>query len=1488
MANINDWLSIDKASGTGNAYITLTASSSTELQERIASLSVKTRSKEVFLNVKQLAFNNYFVLGKDLISPIWEGGSYSNYALSNISWTYTSSDWISLSITSGSVGKTEFNVVAQPNTSGKIRIGFVNIVASNGVIMGTIKVAQASNNEVNNIIFYTSTDGNKITPYSSTGVVANEYVDGVGALYYANTITEVPQNLFRDRNTLASVSVPETVTTIKSGAFYSCDMLVSYDFPNALTTIEADAFSYCINLAIFDFPYVKTIGNYAFRKCPFETVILSDTLNTTGTGVFQSCAKLKSIKIGSGLTSISDSLCYDCTSLEAINIPTTIKRIEQNAFNGCTAIETLNLHGGIEYIGYRAFYGNKIKSVTLGERTSALEQGGEPFKASTPFMADAYVTDIKSWLLWQPSIFTNDNIVRNLYVNGELLTIVVTPTDYDTVPEYAFYKNPHITRVVVTDNVTSIGSGAFNGLNNANYLYLGSGLSYDNSNSNSVYNPFTDFDGTLELNNTNSQVLGNNYFTKVVFMSNTTVSPKSHTIQEIEFRGDVLNVSCAYNNGYDTFKNVIRVVVNCNQLHIGEHLLQGASLLTDFDFRKVVSVGESAFADTSITELTNAPLLTSIGNSAFVNTNIAELTNIPLLTSIGNSAFGGTKLKTVDLSNCPLTYIGEGAFRSCNELTEVILPSLSYTIDSYAFEGCSNLKHIKIVAEDIKTKEREIAKLSNSVYNTGIDATVNSRLEFDYKYTQSPSGDGYYEVIGAGNTDDDNVFQIRIQNNVFHFHIGTSQFGVSDVTPNVFHHFIVSVNEGVIIDGVSKGTFSRSDRTINAPFYINGIQYAPARHANGEFGTFKIDDTVITPKEDGFYNGNTKLGVVKSGEYEYKKEIIILNPPAIPTIKSNTFYKIAQYGFLEYPLGLDYSSWLSTNSYYLGYYKWNRFNISAKELDFDAADTYEVTVNSGIPTNWEITKLPFWLSASVMSGGEGTTTITFTKIADYVETDDIIISIMGANYVIKAKYTVRTLDFTEQNTYVLNISNTTSITDVEWLTETFNTETVTLEKTIIVYDDFLDTLYINVSNGRHKLFVKANSSDTPLPKADNRIYYTGSVGVGSNIIYGTNAEYVGNGYYGGGLRYLEYDRPITRIDGVFAEGSSIKRLSLPSTLLYLVNAWIRNDYINGEYILGGQAFHTDTLQEVDFGGNELYIGNYSFHSSNLRKFNLPKTVRVIGRCGLGGRNTTQNFGTDTLNIGANMKLIAAGAFAGMGKINTINFYGMTPPAFEVWYNGNEYVYAFEEINPSCEVHIPIGADYSSLRTNGGLPSTCAIIADLTAEEPTTYKTSMWLDGGHTRISPNKPCFIYFYNAETNNYGSTSPFDTYNNTTAEMINQTVSNNNVSTTIEVRCCQGNIIIEQYSAGINMFYVTLVNNVSIGNSVSLTRRNVNDGTEKKGFSFRHYGETLADGRKVYYVYDEKNKRNVSPSDLYEYYFGFKDYTYGDVYKKSFKVNK
>ena len=63
---LNDWLSIDKVSGTGNAQITLTASSYSELVDRAASLRIQSQSTNAILNVRQKAYtpieknNNYF------------------------------------------------------------------------------------------------------------------------------------------------------------------------------------------------------------------------------------------------------------------------------------------------------------------------------------------------------------------------------------------------------------------------------------------------------------------------------------------------------------------------------------------------------------------------------------------------------------------------------------------------------------------------------------------------------------------------------------------------------------------------------------------------------------------------------------------------------------------------------------------------------------------------------------------------------------------------------------------------------------------------------------------------------------------------------------------------------------------------------------------------------------------------------------------------------------------------------------------------------------------------------------------------------------------------------------------------------------------------------------------------------------------------------------------------------------------------------------
>ena len=547
------------------------------------------------------------------------------------------------------------------------------------------------------------------------------------------------------------------------------------------------------------------------------------------------------------------------------------------------------------------------------------------------------------------------------------------------------------------------------------------------------------------------------------------------------------------------------------------------------------------------------------------------------------------------------------------------------------------------------------------------------------------------------------------------------------------------------------------------------------------------------------------------------------------------------------------------------------------------------------------TQLNNWLSIDKTSGtGNAEITLTASSYEELVDrTTSLKIQGISANAILNVRQnalvpaitlsTSRIEGSFESATYNVVVTSNVDWTlesDSNWYTLSQNSGTKGNTTLIITMGENEGTVYkegtVSFLFGDMVLATLSIVQDIwkPLPKADNRIYYTGSISSTAGIHNGTNAEFVGFGTTEDGVNYIEYDRPITQIMGNFMEGMGIKRLSLPSTLLYIY----KSDVQNSPLIYGSQAFHTDTLEEVDFGGNELYIGNLGFYSPNLRKFNLPKTVRVLGRCSFGGKYPTQNFGTDTLNIGAGMELIAAGAFAGMGKIKRINFYGMTPPTFEVWYNGQRDTYAFENINPSCEVHIPIGADYSSLRTDGGLPSTCAIIADLTAEEPTAYETSRYLDGGHIRINPTKSAIVFFYNAKTNTYGLNN-LGGDNNFTTVIKEKNYTTDGASTTVEIRCCQGDIIIEQY-ATLNRFYVTLVNNVDIGDRVSLTRYHVEDWTEKKGFSFR-YGGTLDDGRKIYYVYDDNRNTQVSTSNKYEYYFNFTDYTYGTLYQKRFKVS-
>ena len=135
---LNNWLSIDKISGTGNAEITLTASSYTELVDRAASLKIQAQSTNAILNVRQTALVPSATLDSYEITA-YGGGTYTNGITSNVPWTAVVNDnWITIDKTQGESGYTPLSITVDATT--QTRNGSI-IFNAEGVVL-TLQIYQ--------------------------------------------------------------------------------------------------------------------------------------------------------------------------------------------------------------------------------------------------------------------------------------------------------------------------------------------------------------------------------------------------------------------------------------------------------------------------------------------------------------------------------------------------------------------------------------------------------------------------------------------------------------------------------------------------------------------------------------------------------------------------------------------------------------------------------------------------------------------------------------------------------------------------------------------------------------------------------------------------------------------------------------------------------------------------------------------------------------------------------------------------------------------------------------------------------------------------------------------------------------------------------------------------------------------------------------------------------------------------------------------------
>lgn len=134
-----------------------------------------------------------------------------------------------------------------------------------------ITISKSPSNIISNReIFYTSSDGQIITPYAANvfgaNIISNTYNNGKGRILFDNDVSMIGEKAFYDCDRLTSVILPNSITHIGDLGFWRCSKLgPSINFiPESVTSIGKSAFYGC-NLNIIIIPEnVSNIGSGAF------------------------------------------------------------------------------------------------------------------------------------------------------------------------------------------------------------------------------------------------------------------------------------------------------------------------------------------------------------------------------------------------------------------------------------------------------------------------------------------------------------------------------------------------------------------------------------------------------------------------------------------------------------------------------------------------------------------------------------------------------------------------------------------------------------------------------------------------------------------------------------------------------------------------------------------------------------------------------------------------------------------------------------------------------------------------------------------------------------------------------------------------------------------------------------------------------------------------------------------------------------------------
>ena len=295
-----------------------------------------------------------------------------------------------------------------------------------------------------------------ITGGTSIGKLAFYGCTGLESITISNSVTSIGQSAFYECTSLINIEIPNSVTSIGSSAFYECTSLINIEIPNSVTSIGSSAFYECTSLTnvyyngtIEEWCNITFISSYSNPMYYAENfymldennewyevteIVIPDTI-TSIDNQFYGFDNITKVIIPNSVTSIGMWAFYDCVSLESIEIPNSVTSIGQSAFEDCRSLTDV-------------YYKGKIGAWCCNIRFSN-EYSNPMYYAENFYMLDS----------------------SSAYYE---VTEIVIPDIVTSIGQYQFYGFDNLTKVTISNNVTSIDSSAFENCTSLKEFYFDS------------------------------------------------------------------------------------------------------------------------------------------------------------------------------------------------------------------------------------------------------------------------------------------------------------------------------------------------------------------------------------------------------------------------------------------------------------------------------------------------------------------------------------------------------------------------------------------------------------------------------------------------------------------------------------------------------------------------------------------------------------------------------------------------------------------------------------------------------------------------------------------------------------------------------------------------------------------------------------------------------------------------------------------------------